>query len=122
MYNLPQFNLSLDLWFAGNTPSGGAADVSGIPGQYYVNSRVPLAVDRSGPPVGPPQQELSFRVPSSWASFFAPFAIIDFVGSNSATYFIVQDCIQMHAGFPNEYQCIKVGKCLADGTPVTASA
>jgi len=104
VYTIPDFNLLGDWWVFPNTPSAGAATLTGIPVQKYVFSRVP------------PWTQPQIR--------FAPNALptmnngdIWEVPAGSGRYWKAAAWGIFHEGFPNEYwmeECIYVD---ATGNP-----
>lgn len=116
MYTLPNFNLTLDLWFAGNTPAGGGPDISGIPGQLYMNSRVPSAMDRIPPSGFLPT--IIMRVPTAWRGYILNGSILGTgAGGLPTGWFLVNSSGTMHLGFPNEYDIYVLVPCDNAGNP-----
>lgn len=114
-YTKPQFNLLASVWFAGNNPDNGPADVTGIPVQLYIHSKFVGAADRI-PPQGFKAQ-IIIRYDDSWWGIFQNTGIVQIVAADPVYYYLVSYSEKLHVGFPNHYAASSVCHCDGAGAP-----
>jgi hypothetical protein len=117
-YTVPNFNLSIDLWVPGNTPSAGAADVSPELAQLYMHSRADIDNDASKLGSYWPNVVWRWRTKMQLA-YALPWkgGIIGYKDANTDWwYYLIDFWEHCHAEFPNAYILVNTRQCNDDGT------
>lgn len=114
-YTPPNFNLTCDIWIAGNNPDEDPADFEGVACQLYLYSRGvwpihPCELELYVPPI---YLRFPVSVEAQWRAgqvFEVPVA--------SGDYYRAKFKETMHSGFPNEYFVAVCVQCNGAGLPL----
>lgn len=116
-YNLPNFNIPGDVWFAGNAPILGPPDNTGNFYQLYTYSRADPGISDFAPDLFRPT--ILVRVPVALYPHLGPplvGCIFGFTDSQGFVwYYSVKWWNMVHQGFPNEYVECQVAQCDSAG-------
>lgn len=104
---LPNFNLTFDLWVAGSTPAANPPTFTGVPCQVYLHSKADI--DQIYPNSDNWMPPIYLRVPIGTVRP-SPADIIQ-VNYLALDYYIVAFTQNIHMGFPNEYLMCMIKQC-----------
>lgn len=114
-YTVPNFNLTCDVWNAGNIPSSGPADFTGVACQFYIYSRHSTDVQPCELELYTPVVQI--RMPVAAGGPWVSGQVFE-VESGSGRYYRARWKDRVHYGFPNEYLVAIVVQCNEDGVPL----
>jgi len=114
-YTTPVFNLTCDVWNAGNLPSAGPADWSGVACQFYIYSRHSTDIHPCELELYTPVVQL--RMPVAASGPWVAGQVFE-VEAGSGRYYRARWKDRVHYGFVNEYLVCIVVQCDEDGRPL----
>lgn len=117
-FTAPTFNIVVDWWNLGHTPSGDPPDFYDVPAQLYLHSRGDF--DQTPGTAKEWVPVIQLRMPSSWVLTTAPPWVGGYVRYKDALsnnwYYLIRWWEYCHAGFSNEYVVILLDQCDILGT------
>jgi len=114
-YTTPVFNLTCDVWDAGNNPSLGPADWTGVACQFYIYSRHSTDINPCELELYTPVVQV--RLPIAAAGPWVSGQIFE-VEAGSGRYYRARWKDRVHYGFVNEYLVAIVVQCNDEGLPL----